>query len=469
MSTVIDTVDEISVPDWTNLPELILGNIFRYLTTPDRLRIGTVCSAWESAASRPEVWESFEFSEIDVEEFGNSLDSLRHELFFSNYDGNVTDALSEVYVSAIKMFGRSFRRVNVLYKERSCNNILYTLSDCCCNIVHLKIQRLKQNVQVVRNHDSSYKEVVHNILKRNTRLKELHVRGIDTYTVPQHKDPLPIGAVHSYALQKLSIVQSFRSSNLGNLMYLVNLRELALEPQLLSYSLLHHLAGKSLTDLHIVAISKHMEFYNEALQNWQWIEIKKQGTRLRVHCLFSLSHEWTEKEIILKKEMPVKCLKYAKYHLLKYPVLADLICNYSSTLVEFIDFSFLRKSYKIAQGNGSDRVEINARIFQIVASCALLRTLAVKEVLYSETVLSMLAIRKSLDILLQEDQLEYSEFISDHNQPLLYEEYDLIHRSWMNKDSFLSAVLQLTNKEWHFFTEGSERYYHFIRNDLKLL
>lgn len=455
--------------DWSNLPEVILGNIFKQLPTADRLCIGKVCSNWENAARRPEVWQCFDFSEKDVDEFGNGLDYLRHELFFSDYDGNIGEGIIDTYIGIIKKFGRSFRQVDVLFKGRNSNRILYTMSGCCSNITHLKIQRLQQNVHVVRNHDSSFRQAVYNIIQRNTKLEDLVVRDIDNYAVSQQKNPLPFGATHSYNLNKLTIVNSFQSYNLGNFMYLVTLRELAVEPQFLSYSLLHHLAGQSLVDLHVLAVSKHMEFYNEALQNWQWREIKKQGPNLRVHCLFRVSHEWTEKDIILKKDMPVKALKYAKYHLLNYPVLTDLVCNYTATLVDFIDFSLFFKSYELAQGKRSDRMQINDCILRLVANCPLLRTLAVKEVLYSQNILTILSINKHLDIFLREDQIEYAEFVSDFHHPVSYEEDDLISRSWINFENFSFAVHQLTNKHWHFFQEGSEIYESFLKKHFKFL
>jgi hypothetical protein len=457
---------EETIAEWTNLPEVILGNIFSYLPTVDRLCIGGVCKAWENAVHRPEVWECFDFSEKDVDEFGNGLDVLRSELFFSDFDGSISEAIVETYVGVIKQFGRSFRRVKILFRGRHSNRILYTLSDCCLNITNLSVQRMQQNVQVVRNHDSSYRQAIHNIIQRNSKLEELYVRDIDNYAESQQKSPLPLGASHSYTIKELTIIQSFQYCNLGNFMYLVNLRELALEPHFLSYSLLYHLASRSLIKLHILAISKHMEFYNEALQDWQWQEIKKQGPKLRVHCLFRVGHEWTEKDIILKKEIPMKCLKYAKYHLLNYPVLTNLVCNYSSTLVEFIDFSHFLKSYELAQGNRSDRPEINRCILQIVLGCTLLRTLAVKEVLYSQNILFMLSANKNLDIFLREEQIEYSEFISD---PRPYEEFDLISRSWVNFENFKFAVLHITNKHWNFYTEGSAMYENFVKKHFKLL
>lgn len=464
-----EAFNELSVTDWSTLPEVILGNIFQHLPTVDRLYVGKVCSAWENAAQRPEVWQCFDFSEKDVDDFGNSLDYLRHELFFGNLDGNIGEGIINTYISIIKAFGKSFRQVNLIFKGRNSNRILYTLSDCCFNITCLRVQRLHQNVQVVRNHDSSYRQAVYNILQRNTRLEELEVRDIDNYAVSQQKGLLPFGATHSYTLKRLTIVQSFQSCNLGNFMYLVNLRELAIEPQFLSYSLLHHLAGQSLTDLHVLAVSKHMEFYNEALQNWQWREIKKQGPNLRVHCLFRVSHEWTEKDIILKKDMPVKALKYAKYHLLNYPVLTNFVCNYATTLVDFIDFSPFLKSYELAQGNRSDRPQINGCILQLVTSCPSLRTLAVKEVLYSQNILTMLSINKYLDIFLREDQIEYSEFNVDFHHPVSYEEYDMISRSWVDIDTFRLAAFQLTNKQWHFFQEGSESYDRFLKKHFRFL
>ncbi|XP_060604066.1 F-box/LRR-repeat protein 21-like [Ruditapes philippinarum] len=454
-----------TIAEWTNLPEVILGNIFSYLPTVDRLCIGGVCKAWENAVHRPEVWECFEFSEKDVDEFGNGLDVLRRELSFTHLVGSISKAIVEKYVSVIKQFGRSFRRVKILFRGRHSNRILYTLSNCCLNITNLSVQLMQQNDQV---HDCCYIQAIHNIILRNSKLEQLYVRDIDNYS----ESDLPFEASHSYTIKELTIIQSFEFCNLENFMSLVNLRELALEPHFLSYSLLYHLASRSLIKLHILAISKHMEFYNEALQDWQWQEIKKQGPELRVCCLFRVGHEWTTKDIMLKKEIPIKCLRYVsdiKYELLNYPVLTNNVCNYSSTLVEFIDFSHFLKNYELALGDRSMRLELNRCILKIVLGCTLLRTLAVKEVLYSQNILFMLSVNKHLDIFLREEQIEYAEFNSDLLHPMPYEEFDLISRSWVNFENFKFAVLQLTNKHWNFYTEGSAMYENFVKKHFKLL
>lgn len=437
--------------DWADLPDLVLANIFKFLPTADRLGIGTVCKSWNSAVDRPDVWSTFDYSEKDIEEFGNALDFLKSVLFFSEQD--IKEALTDLYVNAVQRFGRHFRQVNILYRGRNSSRVLHAISKHCHGVKILKVQRLLQNVQVVQNHDSSHRQALQNIIHKNNRMVVLEIRGADNYSVAQQKDQLPMGIMHSYTLRKLHLIQSFKASNLGNLMYLVNLRELAMEPHLLSYSLLYHLASRSLTELHIVAVSKHTEFYNENLQDWQWTEIKKQGPQLRVSCHFGVGQEWTEKEIILKKEMPLKCLKYIKFDLLKYTVLSDLICNYSGTLVEFVDFSVFDRSYEIAQGNGVDRQQINRCLYNIVASCRHLKLFTVKEVLFSQNILVMLSRNKHLKILLREDQVDFSVEFAGVVVPLEYS--DLINASWRKKESFLAAVSEITGCAWHFFTASA--------------
>ncbi|XP_052808487.1 F-box/LRR-repeat protein 21-like [Mya arenaria] len=436
--------------DWAVLPEIVLAKVFSYISTSDRVYMRNVCTSWQTASLRPEAWHSFTFSEEDffMKALGFDYFSSRVEqLSVDNVEGNV---LRDVLISVIKTSGKHFKDVKVFYRSQSSNQIMNTLAEYCTNINNLKVQKLKSNVQVVRNFDSSCKQAVRTIIQRNNKLKTLDLGDIDGYSIFQQKNTLPIGAAHSACLTKLFLIQSLQDCNLGGLMYLVCLKELAIGPHLLSYSLLHHLAGRSLRDLHIVALAKHMEFYNENLQDWQWAEIKKQGPHLRVHCHFGVGHEWTEKGIILKKEMPVQTLIYSKWSLLVFPNLRGPICNYSETLVEFIDFSLSFKSYEVCS-TLNYRISVNQSIFEIVYYCKHLRVLAVKEILLSGVILAMFMKNCHLDLLLMENQVEYGFAL--HSQDLYFnvDEVNHIVDSCDTIEHFKQEYATITGKEWKFY------------------
>ena len=452
--------------DWASLPEMVLAKVFSYLPTYDRVYMGNVCTTWEDAACRPEVWEIFTFSEeylflsLGVDYFSGD----NHQITLDNVEGNV---LKDIILSVIKNVGRYFKKVNIYYRSQSSNEIMSSIASYCTNIKALKVQRLKTNVQVVRNYESSCKQSVWSIIQRNTKLSTIDLRDIDGYSINNQKKLLPISAAHSVCLTHLYLLQTFQECQLGSLMYLVHLEELALGPHLLSYSLLHHLAGRSLRRLHIVALDMHAEFYNENLQNWQWAEIKKQGPQLRVHCHFGVGHEWTEREIILKREMPLESLVYSKYTPLVYRNLTDLICSYSNSLVEFIDYSFSYTSYEVDR-SANYRKSVNKDLFQIVDHCKHLKTLAVKETLYSGVILVMAFKNKNLQVLLMENQVEYGFAFSHLELNISSNDVDKILQACSTPCTFQNEFLVITERPWKFYLQH-ELFDVLFRNHLKFI
>ena len=437
---------------WDDLPDLLLGKIFSYLPTTDKLiQVDEpVCVKWAEAVKRPEVWHTFTFSEDEFQfELATAVfgqHTQERDLYFENIS-------KQKIMETIRNVGKYFKVVRLYYRGKQSSQIINCLTENCFSVKNLKIYRIHDFVNVVKNHQHACKQAVYRLIKQNTGLQILDVKDLDTYdsTVTQTCDVLPVGAGHSQCLQQLYFFQSFQINNLGNLMYLVNLRELAIEPKVLSYSLLYHLVGQSLRDLHIVALSKHVEFYKEALQNWQWKQICSQGQHFRVHCHFGVGHEWTEKEIMLKKEMPVRTFKYQKDHLLHYDTLSPLLMCYSSTLEVFIDLSFSMKIYEFAKRD-SKYLSINVQILNFVRACRNLKILIVKEVLLSSTILAMLEGNNELEIILMEDQVRYdSENIlvrqSDIKPPLSSETVDFIREGHKDESSFLHYVKKVTGKD----------------------
>ncbi|MES9883887.1 MAG: F-box-like domain-containing protein [Sedimenticola sp.] len=386
--------------DWENLPELILAQIFSHLSVLDRVHVTNVCQSWAQAAVRSEVWRIFELAESDL-----SLVAANEELHYFDSDNDfVKMSLKNLYLNIIMRFGKYFSNVQFFYfgNDESCS-LLKCLTEKCTHIKHINIQRCG-------GFDDICKPVVSTLLQRNTKLESITVKNLDSNTVSKKNEPTPIGLYHSQSLRKLWLERSFQACNLGNLMYLVRLRELVIEPCYLSYSLLFHLAGHSLRDLYIVALSKTTEFYNEALSTDQWTAIRSQGPTLRVHCQFGVSHEWTEKEVILKPSMPISVLVYQKYLLLNYLFLTPLVCNYSDTLRVFIDWSMSMESYTVAR-NARDIPVINRNLLKIVTCCQNLHTLAVKEMLASSTILAMVYVNRNLKNLhVMKQQLTYKHF-----------------------------------------------------------
>ena len=425
-------MDELCI-DWSSIPYVILIEIFNKLSCLDRICVMYVCKSWHEAVNSVEVWKSFDFSsemidaKIDLKELLNG-DS-------DNCNASTTRGLlRHIFKQIIKTHGKHFESVCLNSEDAFSGEVLVSVCQECCNLRRLLLKNITSNKN---------KEMVCSLLQKNKKLQSLHLVSIKFDFVKN--EPLPIGHRHSLTLQKLCLVNSFRTYNLGTLMYLVNLKELAVEPQFLSYSLLYHLAGHSLVDLYILAISKLTGFYNEAMQEWHWKEICKQGPNLRVHFRFSSSHDWTEKEILLKPYIPIKSLIYFKYRLVHFIPLRPVLLQYSSSLQVFIDFSIAMVSYEAARSD-KDIVSMNKCLLDIVLKCQELHTFSVKEVLATSTLLAMVSLNNNLkNLYIMEDQILYENILDRTDVP--EEIFDLIDEN-CTKESFTRKMSDIMGCMW---------------------
>ncbi|KAL3881493.1 hypothetical protein ACJMK2_027925 [Sinanodonta woodiana] len=418
---------------WNTLPELAIAKILSHLSLLDRLNASKVNKTWHAASFRGEVWHQFSFLE----------DSLNFELLGADYTANICNGkrlngvLHELTVY-IQNCGRHIKEMELNLKHRGSLRLFDQLVSVCHGVICFTL-RVDSDILAV----DSFKLNLYKFCQGNVQLEVVSVEEVDFKT---RNEQLPLSLIHSNRLTQLRMVNSFCSNSLSNLMYLVNLKELALCPNSLNFSLLCHLASKSLRVLHIVANSKTKEFYQEALNDSQWREICRQGPNLRVHCHLGVNHEWTEKDIFLKPNMPVQSLIFCKILLLNYPHLTPLLCNYHNTLETFIDYSMDLGSYSIY----STEEEIQAKerfIIQLVQHSPQLRTLAVKEVISSGASLLIAYTNRHLDeLFLLEERIVYANYIDDFE---LSEEVQSFVRSNCNQKRFSSAMSDLLGREWH--------------------
>lgn len=432
--------------DWSALPDVILATIFGNLSVLGRVEVRKVCSAWADACLRPEAWRCFSYTEGETSSsYLSDWDDTR-KLQLSVCRGKELTAL-------VVDVGKFFKTVNLCFRGKLSHDLLHAIAENCRNIKHLHIRKeCFQKFSFVKRSDNSCNSAVKMIIQNNSRLNQLYLHDIDIpgHRAAQQKDSLPFGVVHSNSLTSLVLIQAYQQCNLSGLMYLVHLKELAIEPHLLSYSLLHHLAGNALKDLHIVAVTKHMELYNENLQNWQWKEIRQRNPNLRVHGHFAIGHQWVESEIILKEDMPVQSLKYVKYKLLDYESLTSLVCKYSETLVEFIDYSLSEESY--SGGKMSRDLAVNNGILEIVNTCINLKTFAVKERVYSCVLVAILLKREDLNVLLLQDQVFLDELVPDLNLVgYSSTELETIRKSCTDLDALINMCKQLTGDQFNLY------------------
>ena len=445
--------------DWACLPHVVLSQIFQNLSSLDRLAASYVCQSWLAASTSRDTWRSFDFDDNSIDDCKLNMTELLNGPVLINNIANQEDPrklmIQMLFLDIVKKFGKYFQKLS-LRSDGVTTCILY-------DSLYLVCDRLKSiSLQNVSNR---FQDIFCALLQKNKNLEDIRLVNLK---FDSKNEPLPIGHHHALTLERLYLVNSFKTYNLGTLMYLVSLKELSIEPQLLSYSLLHHLASYSLTDLYILALSKITGFYQEAMQDWHWKEICKQGPKFRVHFRFSSSHEWTEKEIILKPSIPVKSVIYYKYRLVHYIALRPLVVQYSSTLETFIDYSIAMASYEAARTD-KDIAGMNCCLLNIVRQCQHLKIFAVKEVLASSTLLAMVAVNKNLsDLYVMEDQIIYENFTDSYGE-LPDGISELLNENW-RKENFTQKMTGLIGKPWHplcredYFQTVKSLCNHFVNN-----
>lgn len=422
---------------WEKAPDVILGRIFSCLSLVDKVSVFQTCSTWRQALERADAWPLFKYSEgliwEEIFEMGipSSLEDLQQ---CENIHQNVLECVDK--------FGRYMKNIIIAIRSSSSFEVYMKLVQNCTNAKNFTLISMCADFSEMELLKCS----LHEFLQRNNTIRKLNIENIDDSGMKNA--PLPFGLKHSSHLQSLWIVNSFRSSCLSNLMYLVNLSELALTPHQLNFSLLKHLASHSLKELHIVANAQTKGFYNEAISDAQWGEIRKHGPKLRVHCFLARAHEWTEKEVFLKPSMPLTSLIYRKNVWIKYlESVCTLMSYHRETLTTFVDFSLTNQPYNyptpLAYG---DRVD--GHMIGLARQCPLIQTLTIKEALSSAAILLMVYYNRNLtDLLVRCDMILY---VNDLPNDL---ETDLVAKHFVEdnyeRDNFENAVSSLLGSEWH--------------------
>lgn len=366
---------------WDELPELVLAKISSYCDLLDRVCISKTCRAWEIASYRPEVWTNICIS-------GQKL-LLQISCNMMCLDEMISDKqINSDLLNFTRRGSPLTRRLSINLCREFDAEILAIFATSCKNLEHLDISIWPSDSR--EKLDYTVYDSFRNILYGKNNLHTIRIYEVplincfrsveNTHTGEYFRNTtIPFNVSHAQQLKVLWIINSFKSHSLSSLMYLVNLKELAINPQQLNYSLLKHLASKSLRDLYLVANENCREFYNEAMNNTQWEDIRKHGPQLRVHCYFSCNHEWTEKDVILKSKMPLKSLVYRKNVLLRYPGdIFNCLIDHNDTLEEFVDYSMSELTYQQGHDETFEN-RLDHGIIKLVTNCRQIKLLTVKE------------------------------------------------------------------------------------------
>ncbi|KAK3098903.1 hypothetical protein FSP39_024163 [Pinctada imbricata] len=435
---------------WDQLPDLVISKILSYLDLLDRIHASKTCVKWQEASQSPEVWHRFEYSE-------NAL----WELLFTagipctTEDIKLFDQVSEEIQEVVQRNVRYFKHVNIALRGITSFALFIEICKNCSNLRDLSIY------QLIQQHNSSESlEPLGTLLERNKELRHLRIEDMTKFG--EKNSPVPMGLTHGKHMKTLWIVNSFNSNSLSNVMYLINLKELAISPKHLNFSLLRQLASHSLKELYIVANSKTREFYNEALSAFHWKEICKSGPSLRVHCFLAVSHEWAQKEVFLKPNMPLASLVYRKRTWLKYiESLSLVMTRYRETLEEFVDFALTEGPYR-HPGNGDYQDRVDKHIIFMVRYCPKLKVLIIKEMLSSAALILMAFLNRGLTgLFIREDMIKYVNDLPENELIMVGDDScrTMVRNHW-TKDKLCKGMSSLLGIDWKPMTV--ENYREFV-------
>ena len=384
--------------DWSRLPEVPLSSAFSHLELRDKLSVWNTCSRWRYSLERLDSWPILEFS--------------WWKLLYENPEGIIPHNYEflEDFDKCMNNCGNGIRDVAtyLCVDEPNGYEVLETISRYCCNIRTLSISKYvvadAKPTDIMS--DQRFTAVIKELFKKNTKLKGIRVRDCQ-FDVPKN-DLLPFGLLHSDTLVSLDIVNSFKGHSLSNIMWMVNMTELTINPKHLNFSLLKHLNSHSLKDLRIVSNCERRDFYFEAMSEEQWHIVRECGPKLKVHCyvLTDWSNEWTNFKTFFKRNMPLYTLVMHGGRSVKTLLLfGQFLCNYKDTLEEFVDFAPNTKYImKCPEGD----LTIDEFVIEVIHNCRKLTTLALNEVLNAKTITNIANSGEQLvDLLIQKNKINF--------------------------------------------------------------
>ena len=383
---------------WSCLPEVPLSLAFSHLEIWDKLSVWKTCSRWRYALERFDSWPILECS--------------WWKLFHENPEGIITHNYDflEDFDKCMNNCGVCIRDVAIHLNTAEPNGyqVLETISKYCCDIRTLSISKC-----VVANpkptgimSDERFTAVIIALFKKNMKLKGIRVRDCQFDVLKN--ELLPFGLLHTDCLESLDIVNSFTDHSLSNIMWMVNLTELTINPNHLNFSLLKHLTNHSLKDLRIVSNCERHDFYFEGMSEEQWQILRECGPKLKVHCyvLTDRSNEWTDFKTFFKRNIPLYTFVMhgsRSFKILYF--LGQFLYSFKDTLEEFVDFS----AYYIKLGmKCSEELSFDEFVIEVIDNCRKLKTVAFKEVLTAKAITHIAnSGEKLVDLLIQEDRIDF--------------------------------------------------------------
>ncbi|XP_076466212.1 uncharacterized protein LOC143297678 [Babylonia areolata] len=426
------------VPDyWSSVPEIVLVRILSLLPVLDRQGAARVCRSWQQASTHPLVWQFFQYG-VQQSDTTTAFGPPREISVGEEDRGNHVR-----YLDLIETYGHRFSRVHIVLHRPDSFEVLRKLGEVC-RAVRFCVIRVHRASPLC---EEKQRRGVTQFLSVNTALQEIYLKNVDfpaSHDPVSSPAPFPIGHVNAGSLRKLSLVNSFRQSNLSALKELTNVTDLTLLPHQVRFSWLHQLASASLRTLNIVNMVGVWKSEFHALPEESWKRIASRCPQLRVHCYLSDLYNCSQL-LSPGPGLPLATLVCREHFNMKLGDLHQLLTPYAATLTTVV---------YIAQGGGSGPGPEPGRqrpadedALLLVQSLPRLKTLAIRDSLHSSTVLLMAQLCPSLrDPVVREDRI-YFRFLLPRKVSVTQRVRDFTEANF-GADRFVPAMCRLLRREW---------------------
>ncbi|XP_069997731.1 F-box only protein 39 isoform X1 [Penaeus vannamei] len=433
--------------EWHLLPDLLLEQVFQYLTLCERYNASLVCSNWYAAFYFPRVWYTFVFHD--------ELLTKRKFNYYSGYQKRLDHYKVTIFLSNMGKFIKT-----LIIKPMTNFFSLYEFCNMSCFMNH-KVPGTLDNVHTFRFHFSCHlaqrsEEVVFGtggeilqmfkrLLGILTKLKTLELRDLllEGADGLQLLDDVCVECCET--LQTLILVNITKHSHcLLHPGAFVNLQTLVISPQNIGEDLLELLSHTTVRNMFIVQ-NKYTE-NGRILDPLAWKRCRKTNPRLRVH----LSSEGnSKKEILWQRRAPVKSIVYeSPYAKITTSVMMQLVELYHSDLEVFAHKQLPRFHMPRSFHDRAD-----SSLILLARQCPYLHTLVVREKISTATVLLLVYTAKNLQFLYVRRNAILLKADWPMNPDWTFEFYDWLRRSARSYEAMEREVSQMLGHRWQALTD----------------
>lgn len=359
-------------PGWADLPEILLEEIYGYLTPKERHLASQVCSTWYDAFYSPRVWETFVFERKTL--------TRRKFNFFKGIQRELCPRKAQMCLYQV---GRYFRKIRIkqlsdyynLYEFLRILQAFLTFFE----VYPMQLLKTFHFTFSCESYDISGKQIHGTGGKMLEGLKSLlaSLQNIQNLTINQlllaNEDlegVLEAISTHCHkSMKRLELLDfSINPYPLTDVTCFYNLQTLVIGPHNVDDEVVLLLAGTVLTELQLVQDRYTCDALPVSPDAWRLVK------EMSPHLKVSLEIKGrTKEELLLQPHAPVyKIVLATQHHRITDNFISSVVYNYQTTLQVFAQKTLVR-------GSRSFHDRCDTTILTLKRHCPKLHTLIVSE------------------------------------------------------------------------------------------